>query len=97
MNSTTTYVPETTKEQVADLHFPSDEVLPLHEQQVERKRLLKRALDFGNYALYKVAILFEDHEGLKRVETTVWDVDNENVYLKDDISIPLRRILEVRL
>lgn len=97
MNSTTTYVPEITKEQLTGLHFPSDEVLPLHEQQVERKRLLKRALDFGNYALYKVAILFEDREGLKRVETTVWNVDNENVYLKDDISIPLRRILEVRL
>src|SRR5690606_6789959 len=97
MKSTTTYVPEITKEKLSGLHFPPEEVLPLGEQQLERKRLLKRALDFGNYAHYKIAILFEDSAGLKRVETTVWDMDEEVVYLKDGITIPLRRIVEVQL
>lgn len=97
MKSTHTYVPEVAKEQLAGLNFPESEVLPLYEQQAERKRLLKRALDFGNYAQYKVAILFEDRDGIKRVETTVWDLDDENVYLKDRVTIPLCRILEVKI
>jgi len=97
MKSTNTYVPEVAKESLAGLQFPAKDVLPLYEQRAERKRLLKRALDFGNYAQYKVAILFEDSEGIKRVETTVWDLDDKNVYLKNRITIPLRRILEVKI
>lgn len=97
MKSTDTYIPEITKEKVAGLSFPEEEMLPLYEQQAERKRLLERAQDFGNYAHYKIAIVFEDNSGLKRVETTVWDLDDKKVYLKDGIAIPLHRIVEVKL
>ncbi len=97
MKSTDTYIPEISKERIAGLIFPDDELLPLPEQQKERKRLLQRAQDFGNYAYYKVVIVFEDNTGVKRVETTVWDIDKRQVYLKNGITIPLRRIIEVWL
>lgn len=92
-----TYVPEVAKENLAGMIFPPSEVLPQHQQRAERKKLLERAVDFGNYAHYKVAILFEDNEGLKRVETTIWDIDDKNVYLKNGITVPLHRIYEVKV
>ena len=93
----TGYVQEMAKEKLAGLRFPDGDVLPLFEQRAERKRLLQRAMDFGNYAQYKVAIVFEDDCGLKRVETTIWDLDDDFVYLKNRIRIPLGRIREVRI
>lgn len=97
MKPKSTYVPEVPKENLAGMIFPSGEVLPLRKQQAERKKLLERAIDFGNYAQYKVAILFEDNEGPKRVETTIWDMDDKNIYLKNRITVPLHRILEVKV
>lgn len=97
MKSTSTYVPEVAKEKVAGLNFPETDVLPLYDQRAERKRILKRALDFGNYAHYKVAILFEDSTGKKRVVTTVWDLDDEFVYLKNRVKLPLRSIYQVKV
>lgn len=91
------FIPEVAKEKLTGLLFPADDVLPLYDQRAERKRLLQRALDFGNYAQYKVALLFEDAEGIKRVETTIWDLDDENVYLKNRVKLPLCRILEVKI
>lgn len=97
MKSEHTYVPEVDKENLAGMIFPSNDVLPLGEQRAERRKLLERAIDFGNYAHYKVAILFEDNEGPKRVETTIWDIDDKNIYLKNRITVPLHRILEVKV
>jgi uncharacterized protein (UPF0248 family) len=97
MESTNQYVPELAKEKVPDLNFPDEEVLTLYEERANRKRLLQRAADFGNYAQYKVAIVFADNEGKKRVETTIWDIDERNVYLKNRIAIPLHRILSVKI
>jgi len=34
---------------------------------------------------------------VKRVETTIWDIDDENIYLKNQIALPIRRILEVKI
>jgi len=75
MKSTNTYVPEVAKEKLTGMRFPEDDVLPLYDQRADRKRLLQRAADFGNYAQYKIVILFEDDESVKRVETTIWDID----------------------
>jgi hypothetical protein len=97
MKSTNTYVPEVAKEKLTGMRFPQDDVLPLYDQRADRKRLLQRAADFGNYAQYKIVILFEDDESVKRVETTIWDIDDENIYLKNQIALPIRRILEVKI
>jgi uncharacterized protein (UPF0248 family) len=97
MKTSFSYPVEVEKEKVSGLRFPVDEVLPSGELQKNRKSDLYRALDYGNYALYKVAIVFEDDCGIKKVETTIWDVDDTNVYLKNRLNIPIHRILEVKL
>lgn len=93
----TSYIPEVAKETLSGLRFPKKDVIESIEDRANRKRLLQRAVDFGNYAQYKIVILFEDDQGPKRVETTIWDMDNENVYLKNEVPLPIRRIREVKI
>lgn len=97
MKSTSTYVPEVAKETLSGLRFPKKDVIESVDERAIRKRMLQRAVDFGNYAQYKIAILFEDDQGPKRVETTIWDMDNENIYLKNQVALPIRRIREVKI
>jgi hypothetical protein len=86
------------KEMVAELHFPDSEVLLSAEDVQRRTYELERASQLGNGAHVKMKIIFEDDaEGLKQVETTVWAVTKERVVLKHGITIPIKRIHEIRL
>ena len=42
------------------------------------------------------SIYFEDMEGRKKVETTIWEVKQNEVVLKHNISIPMHRIVDVK-
>ncbi|TND09228.1 MAG: hypothetical protein FD123_1631 [Bacteroidetes bacterium] len=83
------------KEQVANLRFPSGEVLQKAEERVRRRAELDRALVLGNVDHNKVRIIFRDSEGLKQVETTIWAVTEERVILKSGMVIPIRCIMEI--
>jgi hypothetical protein len=85
------------KEMVAGLHFPDDEVLLSAEDVQRRTYELERASQLGNGDHVKIKIMFEDTDGLKQVETTVWAVTKERVVLKHGITIPIKRIHEIRL
>ena len=84
------------KEAVAGLHFPGEEVLASKEQIIRRDDELSKAGTLGNLDHVKVKIVFEDTEGLKQVETTVWAVTKEAVVLKHGTTIPIKRIHEIR-
>ncbi len=85
------------KEDVSRLHFPFEDVLFTKDEQINRKLNLSRALSLGNLDHEKVRIVFQDIEGTKVVETTVWGVTDREVILKRGTIIPIRRILSVQL
>lgn len=93
INTNTTIVQ---KEMISGFKFPAAEVLSSKDQIKIRLAELERALKLGNLEHNKIKIIFEDAEGLKQVETTVWGVTDSLVILKQGIMIPIRRIYEIR-
>jgi hypothetical protein len=84
------------KEIVGSLHFPSEEILTTTESKQKREYELVRAASLGTDKV-KIKILFEDSEGLKQVETTVWAVTKERIVLKHGATIPIMRIHEIKI
>lgn len=85
------------KEKISDLKFPSDEVLKTKEEIAQRRADLEKATTLGNAHRGKIKIIFEDSEGLKKVETTIWATTEKNIILKQGVTIPICRIHQVRL
>lgn len=80
------------KEEINLLHFPKEDVLYSAADKVEREIELKKALSLGNLDHFKVKIFFQDIEGFKSVETTIWGLTNTRVILKKGVTIPISRI-----
>lgn len=85
------------KEQIAQFLFPKEEVLKTAEEMAKRKADLERAMTLGNLEHIKIRIVFEDNEGTKQVETTVWGLTDKRIILKQGLLIPIHRIKEVIL
>jgi hypothetical protein len=83
------------KENITGLKFPEADVLNSKEDVKARFMDLERALKLGNLEHNKIKIIFEDSEGMKQVDTTVWGVTDKRVILKQGIVIPIHRIHEV--
>jgi len=90
-NSTTFYEP-IEKEDIYFLEFPKNDVL--EDKSLKRKRIagLSIGLALGNIQQSKIKIYFEDNTSKKVVETTIWDISNDQVILKKDVAIPINRI-----
>tara|TARA_B100000809_G_scaffold79689_1_gene77810 strand:- start:8988 stop:9287 length:300 start_codon:yes stop_codon:yes gene_type:complete len=84
------------KESIVEFSFPKEDVLDTEEQKEEREARIKRGMRLGNSMKRKVKIIFEDEEGMKKVETTIWGFTDKNVILKKTTVIPIRRIHEVK-
>lgn len=84
------------KEDVGELRFPKEEVFDDLEKQKELKAKIEKALKLGNALKGKVKILFEDSEGVKFVETTIWGVTDKNILLKKTTILPIRRIIDIQ-
>jgi hypothetical protein len=98
MHSNSTPQPEIyliEKEQISVLKFPSKEVLIDETARKERIQTLLVGLTLGNGQRRKVKIIFEDSEGIKQVETTIWAVTEKNVILKQGVCVPIHRIHKV--
>jgi hypothetical protein len=89
-------IPLIDKEKIADLKFPSEEVLKTKEEITQRRSDLEKATTLGNAYRGKIKIIFEDSEGLKKVETTIWATTEKNIILKQGITVPICRIHQVR-
>lgn len=94
---TDTIIPIVEKEVIKSLHFPSDDVLFSKEDRNARASDLKNAISLGNLDHLKVKILFQDIEGLKRVDTTIWGLTDREVILKQGSIIPIVRIVKINL
>ena len=95
MNLQTEAIALVAKEAIENFHFPETEVLSSSEERAERRYRAEKAMKLGNYFKDKVKIVFEDVEGIKMVETTVWGVTDKKLLLKRGITVPLSRIHEI--
>ncbi|UTW60927.1 hypothetical protein KFE98_12940 [bacterium SCSIO 12741] len=84
------------KEKINSLQFPKGDVLQEDDARSKRSVIIDQAIDAGNFAQFKVLIVFEDLDGLKEVETTIWGRDKRSILLKNGIRIPVERIHKVR-
>lgn len=84
------------KEEIVEFSFPKGDVLDTEEKREERQARIQRGMRLGNSMKRKVKIIFEDNEGLKKVETTIWGFTDKNVILKKTTIIPIRCIHEVK-
>jgi hypothetical protein len=97
MTKTASTVNTVEKEAIEKLHFPAQDVLLLREQVEERRSEIEKAMRLGNMFKGKVKIVFEDSEGLKMVEATIWSLADKNVVLKNGILLPIHRVHSIGL
>lgn len=81
------------KEQIPELSFKKAVEI---EQIPDLMAKLVEATKLGNLHHGKVAIMFVDDEGLKRVETTIWASGGKYICLKGGVWLPISRITDVR-
>ena len=85
------------KEEINKIRFVAEDVLVSEDQKTLRRSELHKAMMLGNAEISKSKIVFATNEGLKKVETTVWAVDDSEVVLKSGIFIPIHAICHVAL
>lgn len=89
-------IPMVEKEMIPSFHFCRQDVLESTEAQKKRMWDLNRASVLGNGYRGKVEITFKTAEGeLKRVDTTVWAVDDKYMSLKGGCCIPISSVVNV--
>ena len=84
------------KEEIVKFRFPEEDILSSIPKRSFRISALIAAMKMGNQRKRKVTIEFEDYDGRKQVNTTVWGLTLNKVQLKGDSFIPLHRVREVR-
>lgn len=77
------------------MRFPSQPVPLSDEQHKDIMHKMELATRLGNAEHGKCRIIFEDDEGLKAVETTIWAFDPENIVLKYGMTIPVGRVVGI--
>lgn len=85
------------KEDIANSRFPATEVLLTPEEIKIRRNDLERCTTLGNIEHYKIKIIFEDAEGLKKTETTIWATTEKRIILKGGVCIPIHRIHQIKI
>lgn len=96
MKATANRIPMVEKEMIPFFHFNQYDVLENTEARKKRMWDLNRASMLGNGYRGKVEITFKTAEGeLKRVDTTVWAVDDKYMTLKAGCFIPINSIVGV--
>lgn len=97
MPNTKVTLPIVQKEDIRFLKFNiNNDVLEEEHQKKERTQKIQKALKLGNGNKFKVKIIFEDKEGKKIVETTIWGVTEKNIILKQGVLIPIKSIYNIK-
>lgn len=80
------------KELISELKFTNKTRVAQQEGLIEK---LNEAMRLGNIHHGKVGIIFEDDQGLKRVDTTIWSTGAKYICLKGGVWLPIDRIYQV--
>lgn len=83
------------KEDIAQLVFPTTDVLQNKQEILQRKQDLEKAMAIGNTDHVKIEIFFEDDKEQLVTNTTVWAVTPEHLVLKKGVTIPINRIYRI--
>lgn len=83
------------KERIASLRFPKQPLMLSEDERSGILHSMEAATRLGNTEHGKCRIVFQDDEGLKAVETTIWTYDPENIVLKYGMTIPVCRVVSV--
>jgi len=83
------------KERIPSLRFPRQPVPLSATEHDEIFRRMEQATRLGNGEHGKCRIVFQDDEGLKAVETTIWAYDPQNIVLKYGMTIPVSRVVSI--
>lgn len=81
------------KEVIQSLSFKTKTRVAQHP---DLRSQIKNATRLGNAYHSKVSIYFEDDEGVKRVDTTIWADGSKYICLKGGVWLPIDRILEIK-
>ena len=81
------------KELISSLSFKAKRLVKQHPKLIDQ---IRSATRLGNAYHGKVSILFEDDEGVKRVETTIWAHGAKYICLKGGMWLPINRIMEIK-
>lgn len=82
------------KELVKDLSFKRPVGI---EQNHDIRQKLEEATRLGNGYHHKVGIIFQDDDGLKRVDTTIWATGQKFICIKGGMWIPIDHIVDLKL
>ena len=82
------------KELIPSLSFTDASVI---EQYPELSKQVQKAIRLGNTHKRKVKIVFQDDEGIKKVDTTLWASGSKFVCLKGGVWIPMNRLIEIEI
>lgn len=86
------------KEDVANFHFPKEEVQISDSEKKALKKQLQSANTLGNAEHHhKVKIYFIDDETNKVVYTTIWGLTESHILLKQNVLIPIQRIVKLEI
>lgn len=85
------------KEELSNCLFPQEDVLNKADELKRLKNELNRAISLGNLEHQKVKIYFEDAKKKKIVHTTIWAVTDNAIVLKQNVTIPIRRIYKLEI
>ena len=80
---------------IVSSQFPTEDVITDYEAIKYRSRKIHKATSLGNLEHRKVHIIFKDQEGLKRVHTTIWVQLGDHIILKERITLPVNRIVDI--
>ncbi len=90
-------IPQTVeKEKIASLQFPEQPLEHTPEKLSYLSKAISKALHIGNKYKNKISIIFYDNECIKEVRTTIWNVTLDDIILKNGVSIPFHRVLDVK-
>ena len=86
---------EISRKETAQLHFDIGEILFDETAVRKRSEAIHKATYLGNLKHQKVVISFNTGSNIYQVYTTIWLTYGNYIFLKDDVRIPVERILAV--
>ncbi|WP_068596232.1 hypothetical protein ACF3NR_05075 [Vaginella massiliensis] len=67
---------------------------PVEERHVVKEKL-QGAMRLGNEFKSKSYITFQTDEGPKKIETTVWNVTDNYIQIKNGVFIPISSLIDI--
>ena len=80
---------------IRSLHFPKNELLISADELKVRKEDIRYLTAQKNLDKIQFRIHFEDIEGSKLVITTISDITDENVIIRNNLYLPIHRIVRM--